>query len=377
MVLIILAILLLVAYGCLFFTYKKWWEKLQDYTSSSNTHEEQPMPFLSVLVPARNEAKNIHPLMQTLLKQDYPASQFEIILIDDHSLDQTVEGAKTAQLSNLAIISSGGDAMSSSKKKAIATGVQQAKGELIVCTDADCLPPPGWLSTIAKFYLTKKASFIAAPVAYIFERTPLQLLQAIDFLTLQGITAASVSAQFHTMCNGANLAYTKEAFLSVNGFAGIDKVASGDDMLLMHKIWKRNPEKVFYLKSSKAIVTTKPMLSWKDFIQQRIRWASKTTYYDDKRVFWTLVLIYFVNLMFFVLFVSGFWNNLYWAAALAFLVIKTGIELPFVTSVARFYNQQEVMRYFFFLQPLHMAYTVSIGLLSQMGSYEWKGRRTK
>jgi cellulose synthase/poly-beta-1,6-N-acetylglucosamine synthase-like glycosyltransferase len=375
MVLIISAGFLLLAYALLIFTYKQWWGRLKEYGTKKQL-ENDSTPYLSVLVPARNEAQNISKLMEALDRQDYPKEAFEIILIDDHSNDGTAKLALNSGLTNLIVISAGGTADQSSKKKAIAVGVLQAKGALIVCTDADCIPPPKWLSTLASFYLENGASFIAAPVAYNFKNTPLQLLQTIDFLTLQGITAASVSAHFHTMCNGANLAYTKEAFNAVGGFFGIDKVASGDDMLLMHKIWKRDPNKVFYLKSREVIVYTQPMHHWKAFIQQRIRWASKTAYYEDKRVFWTLVLIYFVNVMFPVLLVTGFWNNFYWLAALFFLMLKTIIEWPFVASVAHFYNQKGLMKYFFFLQPLHIAYTVSIGLLSQMGSYEWKGRRT-
>ena len=61
------------------------------------------------------------------------------------------------------------------------------------------------------------------------------------------------------MCNGANLAYEKKAFYEVNGFTGIDNIASGDDMLLMHKIYKQYPERVLFLKSTDAIVQTKPM----------------------------------------------------------------------------------------------------------------------
>lgn len=376
MVLTTIVFLLLSAYACLIFTYKKWWERLHDFEPKPISASSR-IPFLSVLIPARNEAHNLPPLMHALLHQDYFSAHYEVILIDDHSSDETVSTAKATGLPNLTVISAGGDAHLSSKKKALAAGVAHARGALILCTDADCIPPPGWLSTMAAFYSANSASFIAAPVAYDFDRTPLQLLQAIDFLTLQGITAASVSSQFHSMCNGANLAYTKEAFNSVSGFAGIDKVASGDDMLLMHKIWKRTPDKVFYMKSRAAIVITRPMLTWKEFIQQRIRWASKTTYYEDKRVFWTLMLIYFVNLAFMVLVISGFWNNLYWQIAGVFLFSKALIEAPFVASVARFYNQRGLMLYFFLLQPLHIAYTVSIGLFSQMGTYEWKGRRTK
>jgi cellulose synthase/poly-beta-1,6-N-acetylglucosamine synthase-like glycosyltransferase len=113
----------------------------------------------------------------------------------------------------------------------------------------------------------------------------------MDFMTLQGITGASVQKNILSMCNGANLAYEKEIFTRVNGFAGIDHIASGDDMLLMHKIWKQNPGKVHYLKSPDAIVTTQPMKTWNDFFDQRIRWASKATKYDDQRIIAVLFLV--------------------------------------------------------------------------------------
>jgi hypothetical protein len=204
----------------------------------------------------------------------------------------------------------------------------------------------------------------------------LQVLQALDFITLQGITAASVNADFGAMCNGANLAYTKEAFRRVDGFAGIDKVPTGDDMLLMHKIRQLHPAKVFYLKSSAAIVSTLPMTTWKDFFEQRRRWGSKTLIYDDKRLIAVLVFVLLLNLLPACFFVIGIFQSHYLIYGLLFLLGKTVVEYPFVKSVAAFYNQQHLMRWFIFLQPLHVFYTVFIGIWSQVGSYEWKGRKT-
>ena len=117
----------------------------------------------------------------------------------------------------------------------------------------------------------------------------MQVFQAMDFMVLQGITGASVYKNTLSMCNGANLAYEKKAFFEVDGFEGIDQIASGDDMLLMHKITKNYPDKIQYLKSKEAIVQHKPMKTWKEFFNQRIRWASKATYYDDKRIFSCIV----------------------------------------------------------------------------------------
>ena len=179
------------------------------------------------------------------------------------------------------------------------------------------------------------------------------------------------------MCNGANLVYTKQAFIEVNGFEGIDKVATGDDMLLMHKIWKRNPQKVFYLKAKDAIVTTEPMQTWSDFLMQRKRWASKTFVYDDYRIIAVLSFVYLFNCTFLVLLIASFTDCFYWWYVLGFWILKTGIEFPFINSVAKFYQEQRLMPWLFFLQPLHIFYTVFIGLISQFGKYRWKGRRTK
>lgn len=179
------------------------------------------------------------------------------------------------------------------------------------------------------------------------------------------------------MCNGANLAYEKKAFEAVNGFSGIDTIASGDDMLLMHKIATRYPDQVYYLKSKDAIVATEPMKTWKAFFNQRIRWASKAKNYDDKRITAVLLLVYLFNLSFLVLLVAGFWCYYYWLYFAGIWIAKTIIEWPFVSYVAGFFDKKPLMKYFFFFQPLHIFYTIFSGLLGQFGRYEWKGRKVK
>ena len=363
----------MIAYALLINYYYRWWQRLKEFEKSFN----EGLTFISVIIPARNEEANIASLLQTIKDQSYPLSAYEIIVVDDYSTDQTANVALNFGLPNLKLIQPAVDANSSSKKKAIEAGVGQASGELIVTTDADCIVNPNWLHNINSFYQQTNACFIAAPVKFIHNNSFLHIFQSLDFITLQGITAASVAANFHTMCNGANLAYTKNAFESVNGFDGIDKVATGDDMLLMHKIWKQNPSKVFYLKSKKAIVNTKPMLSWKDFLNQRKRWASKTLVYDDYRIIAVLAFVYLFNLLFLVLVVAGFFNAVYFIYALLFIASKVLIETPFVYSVAKFFAEQRLMKYFFFFQPLHIMYIISTGFISQLGKYEWKGRKTR
>jgi cellulose synthase/poly-beta-1,6-N-acetylglucosamine synthase-like glycosyltransferase len=363
----------LLLYAALILFYYTQWKKVENYQPASST----PSVFISVVIAARNEEHSLPHLISDLLAQDYPVHLWEAIIINDYSTDSTAELVSTLTGSNMRMVLPAVLSTESSKKRAIETGVNYAKGELIVITDADCRVGPYWVSTIAKFYEEKGAAFIAAPVKFSHDNSVLQIFQSLDFITLQGITAASVSANFHAMCNGANLAYTKQAFAIVNGFEGIDKVATGDDMLLMHKIWKNTPGKVYYLKSKEATVSTEPMKTWKGFFMQRKRWASKTLVYDDYRIIIVLAFILLLNALFFVLLIAAIINKTYWIHCVAFLVGKTIIEWPFVFSVAKFYDEQKLMRYFFLFQPLHIFYTVFVGLLSQFGKYEWKGRRTK
>jgi biofilm PGA synthesis N-glycosyltransferase PgaC len=143
----------------------------------------------------------------------------------------------------------------------------------------------------------------------------------------------------------------------------------------MHKIYKKYPGQVFFLKSRQAIVNTQPETSWKAFVNQRVRWASKASHYDDKRIFWVLLLVYAVNLLIAGLLVAACWNRWWLWVSLILLVVKTAVEYPFVRSVAGFFGQQDRMLYFPWLQPAHIAYTLIIGWLGQFGSYRWKDRK--
>jgi cellulose synthase/poly-beta-1,6-N-acetylglucosamine synthase-like glycosyltransferase len=332
-----------------------------------------PQTRFSVIIPARNEAENIGPLLQALKAQTYPAHLFEIIVIDDHSTDDTAGIVKS--FPGVKLISLSADMINSYKKKAIETGIAAATGEWIVTTDADCLPPVAWLQTLAAFAEEKQAVFIAAPVLMQHNLSPFQLFQSMDFMILQAITGAVVHKKQLTMCNGANIAYSKKVFEEVNGFSGIDGIASGDDMLLMYKIWERYPDNVFYLRSKNAIVTTRPESTWKSFFNQRVRWASKARKYEDTRFFPVLLLVYLFNLSFLALLLAGFWYTSYWYWLLIFWGAKTVAEWPLFWSAARFFNTTSTAKWFFFFQPLHILYTIISGLLGQAGQYEWKGRK--
>jgi len=368
--------LLFAVYGALIAWYHRAWRALPAFRPLAAALRTR----ISVLIPARNEESNIGVCLQSLAAQRYPRDLFEVIVIDDHSVDRTAAVVKdfsalAVRYLSLAAFPSA-ETITSHKKFAIETGIGAATGELIVTTDADCVFDAGWLSTLADFYEQQGAKFIAAPVRIGGGgNSVLAIFQRLDFITLQGITGAAVSKRVHSMCNGANLAYPREVFYSVGGFRGIDQIPSGDDMLLMHKIFLQYPERVFFLKHRQAIVSTNPETRWKGFLNQRIRWASKADRYDDKRIFWVLLLVYLVNALFLALAVSAFWNSWWGLLLLILLVAKTMVEVPFVSDVAAFFGQRRLMVYFPFLQPLHITYTVIAGWLGKFGSYRWKDRK--
>lgn len=370
--------LLLIGYAVLIGYYHNAWNKLPVYTPPADA----PTASITVIIPARNEEANLPKLIDSLRQQQYPSDLFEVIIIDDHSTDDTFrlldEASKVwpaLKLIRMADLPDNASGSAAFKKKAIQAGIDQAKGTLIVTTDADCLFDQKWLHTLGSYYQNTGAKFIAAPVVIEGKDNLLNIFQSLDFLTLQGITGASVFKRAHSMCNGANLAYERSAFEEVNGFEKIDHLPSGDDMLLMHKIFKLYPERVFYCKSPSAIVRTEPVHSWKAFLHQRIRWASKADSYDDKRIFWALLLVYLSNLGFLILFIMGFWKPLAFFFCIILLLAKMLIEFPFVNSVAIFFGQQRRMKYFLLLQPIHILYTIIAGWLGKFGHYEWKGRK--
>ena len=392
-VLLIFILLIFTLYFLLILYYWKSWRAIPGFKPP--TIDYKPQIRISVIIAARNEEENIKNCLDAILNQSYPEHLFEVLVVDDFSSDNTAAIVSAYTSQNIKLISLRNyveaNAINSFKKKAIEIALQQSTGDLIVTTDADCVVPKNWLQTIAAFYQEKNPSFIVMPVAINCGNRFIEIFQAVDFMTLQGITGASVHKKIHSMCNGANLAYTKKAFNAVNGFAGIDTIASGDDMLLMHKIYKQYPEAVLFLKSKEVIVQTQPVLTVKEFFNQRIRWASKADKYDDKRIFAVLVVVYLLNVVLLVMPVVALFKNtvfnihIYPITFIAsvfelwliLIISKTIIELFFLFSVAGFFNKKRLLWWFPLLQPFHILYTVIAGWLGKFGTYKWKGRKVK
>jgi len=391
---LIISILLFLIYAALIIYYRQGWVSIPQFDAAvlGGGHTTK----ISVIIPARNEEQYIKDCLDSIRGQSYPKDLFEVMVVNDHSTDNTaavIDEYAGQNIKRIDLADHVNDHLNAYKKKAIEVGIQRSTGELIVTTDADCIVPPNWLQTIAALYEMRYPVFIAAPVSINCSNRFIEKFQALDFMVLQGITGAAVNKQMHSMCNGANLAYQREAFEKVNGFKGIDNIASGDDMLLMHKIFKRYPTKLLFLKSKDAIVQTAPVHSIREFFQQRIRWASKADKFGDKSLFPVLLVVYLFNLAMLVMPVICIFRNVQYSMFTQYpagniqcsmigvwlwmLLFKTLIELIFLYPVAKFFGKQNMLKIFPLMQPFSIVYTVIAGWLGKFGSYEWKGRKVR
>jgi biofilm PGA synthesis N-glycosyltransferase PgaC len=374
------------AYAGLLLYYRHLWKKVPLYIPKQKT--KNPV-FISVIIAARNEEKNIGRLLDSLFKQTYDKSFFEIIVVDDHSTDRTAEVVSQTDASIIRLLKLAelinGEQVFAYKKKAIEKGISQARGELIVTTDADCIVSPQWLETISAYYEAYRPKMMVMPVKIAPHQTALEKFQALDFMMLQGITGGAVHSGWHSMCNGANLAYTKASFESVKGFEGIDKVASGDDMLLMEKLKEKYPDRIHYLLSENVVVKTAAAAGIHSFLQQRIRWAGKTKAYREKTILPVLILVYVYNL---VMLAGLLWTlrlpsisvsqEWVWPAFVIWLGMagwKTLFEKILLWPVTGFFGERKGMLFFPLIQPIHILYTVVAGTFSLWGKSEWKGRK--
>ena len=372
--------ILTMMYAVILMAYRFWFGKMRafQFNQIEALSPEQSSTQFTVIIPARNEAANIKACVDSILNQDYPSAAFEIIVIDDFSEDDTAfivqalsQQYPQVRLIQLADHCKEGETLAY-KKKAIEIAVSEAKGDWIMTTDADCIVPKKWLLLYNAYIHQHQPCFVAAPVMFIKTTGILNQFQVLDFLALQGITAAAVGAGKHSMSNGANLGFEKTAFIAVGGYQGVDHIASGDDMFLMHKMKQTLHKPVGYLFHTDAIVLTAAMDTWKGFIMQRIRWASKARYYDDRSITMVLTLVYFFNLSFICLALLGSWSSL--IIALAF---KIFFELFFLDPVAKFFKMQPELKYFVLYQPIHIVYNIAAGLVGQLKTYSWKGRKVK
>ncbi len=333
------------------------------------------MPTISVVIAARNEAQTIAHVLHALTRQTH--APLEIIIIDDASEDETRHIVQAQPITNLHLLR---NETPIGKKPSLAKGIAIAKGEIIACTDADCLVPPTWLEEIATAFGDESLGFLSMPVMYHNEKNVFEKCQSLDFLSLVAIGGALIKRGKPAICNGANIAYRRALFFQTGGFGKI-KLASGDDEAVMRNIFKA-AYKVDFLSSERTLVKTMPVGSLREFFKQRIRWASKGTAYGAVSFpfLLALALIYAFNL---ALLLSPIWAWLLglWHVALTSFLIKFSVDYLAIRRITKAFKRTDLLRVFLaaeFLQILYVALTPLLAELLKLGKgYEWKGINRK
>lgn len=339
--------------------------------------KEAPDNFIkvSIVVALRNEEKSIAGLLRSIDLQDYPKEKIEIILVNDHSTDNTV-----GQIEQF-IFEYGAEvrlihALGEGKKKALREGYSVVSGELILTTDGDCELPADWVKRIVSFYEKNKPVLIIGSVIYKNESSFLQKLFSLDFMSLVASGAASAGHGLPFMGNGANLAFSALAYRAIAGQVGFDNYASGDDVFLIHKMAEKfGSKKIQFIKNADAIVYTKPPTTMKEFINQRVRWASKAKGYTNVWSIFVSLSVFFFNLMLFSILVSSFFINWFLVIYILFILFKFLLDFPLLYEFSGFSGKRKVLPLLFVFEFIYPFYIVVAAFGGFFTKFQWKGRK--
>lgn len=344
-----------------------WYQLSMDYKLQSSDDEID----VSVVVAVRNESLNIQNLLKQIISQNYNKALYNIIIVDDHSTDETAKMVQDVIKDyeiEIILIKADGEG----KKNAIREGISHSSARLIVTTDGDCEVSEKWLSSIVRYYCLKRSKIICGPVVYNEQKTLFQKFVALDFVSLVASGAGSIGARLPLMGNGANLAMEREVYNKFNDYSV--NYASGDDVFLIHHVARKYGSKAIgFLKNEDAIVATPPPIGIGDFIKQRARWASKAKGYY---MIWPLVVsmvVFLFNLALFLMLVGSVFFN--WLLPIYFLIIITKflIDIPLIHGFLSFSRLSKLKPWLFFMEFIYPFYIV-IAALSSIFKFEWKGR---
>jgi cellulose synthase/poly-beta-1,6-N-acetylglucosamine synthase-like glycosyltransferase len=323
---------------------------------------------ISVIIACRNEEKHLSLLLNDLSGQDYNHDFFEVIVIDDNSTDNTFSVASDfKQIHNLIVIQN----PRKGKKSAVRAGIGKASGELIITTDGDCRTGKSWVSTLASFYSEGKPDMIIAPVQLESKPGFCSSFQELEFLSLQGVTAGTAEAGDPVMCNGANLAFTKAAYIRHSENLH-NEILSGDDIFLLHSLKKETSSKIVWLSSADGIVTTMQTDTLGSFMYQRARWISKAKAYDDVYTREISIVTFVTILTSISLLVSGIINPDFFMLYFAVLLIKSIPDFLILNETTGRYNKRHLLKWFVPAQIIYPFYVIIVVCRSLFQGGRWK-----
>jgi cellulose synthase/poly-beta-1,6-N-acetylglucosamine synthase-like glycosyltransferase len=230
------------------------------------------LPLVSVVISARNEDSTIGPCLDSLFAQDYPEYLFEVITVDDRSSDNTPQVLESCRrrYPRLKVITMREEPEAlTGKQVAMEVGINQARGEIIMTTDGDCLLPPGWISKTIKYFSPEVgmvAGFSHCGFGSLFSG-----VQSCDHIFLEGIASAFVALGKPQSCIGNNLSFRKDLYHNLGGFEKVGFTVT-EDTALMQGIFAETGSKILFPQDRETLVVCEAAKSLGDFFRQRKRW---------------------------------------------------------------------------------------------------------
>ncbi len=354
------------------------WNGLQ----KSSIAQVGSLPFVTVVVAFRNEADHIAALLSTLHNQDYPDHLYELILVDNHSTDDSVTIARRfrkphpdTQIVDLSAFLPQQEAF---KKEALTHGIKLSGGSIILTTDADCQVPETWVSSIVNYLITTSCQLVTGPVMISHSNNLIGQYQQLDLCGLMVATGGGLRNQYLLMANGANLAFYKSKFYELGGYGDARSLSSGDDVLLLHKFYRNEPDNVGFIKDDRAIVLTQSVPDLSSLIQQRHRWASKATQYDHLPTKIVALIVFANSSLLFIHLITGvLWNKTYLWILLAHMLIKLIADSILLHTGISFFKIPFSWRQWVVAHLFNPVINTMIPLQTMIVKpYRWKGRTT-
>lgn len=337
-------------------------------------------PLVSVIVAARNEAENIGNLLNCLVRQDY--DNLEILIVNDRSKDQTAPIVQQFQVNHPKIrllnVTSVLPGMPY-KKNALAQGIAASTGAILCFTDADCLPPARWVSSMVSAfgedvglvagYSPYSATSTLQPTASPFVSL---LHRFIEYEELKGAiwSAGSIGLKKGWLCTGRSLAYRREVYDEVGGFEKIKESVSGDDDLYLQLVRRDTSWDIRYVTSLQSFVPTVPPPTLADFVRQRTRHFSAGKFFPPSMKAFFL-LFHTSNLLMFVAFVASFFMNNHITLVIPYLC-KCIVDAIMFTVAAPKFGQTSFGPSFLLMEMLYVIYNSCVGPLGFLRKFGWK-----
>lgn len=333
---------------------------------NSKDNANDKLLHFSIIVAAKNEESNISKLISTLKKLNYPEDNYEVIIVDDNSNDDTFHLAQklTNGIENFTIISAINKKYDG-KRGALDFGISHAKHPNIAITDSDCLPETNWI-----LYLSQKFS---ASCDFVFGIAPFyqtnKLVNKVSCYenfrnSMLAISAANFGVAY--TASARNFGFNKDAFEKIGGYQNTTETISGDDDLLLREAVKKCL-KVCTLTSPGSYVYSETKRTFKEYFSQRARHTQSSFHYLFKQKLF-LALWHLMNLVFVFSPAFMFINKIF---ILPFL-IKILLDAATAVTYQRKFGYRFLIFEVIYLQLIYEIFLIVHFIKAKLGKIEWK-----